>query len=79
MIRRVFIHQNFRTAYCISYSSIVLGVGSLLLASVFHFLRKQGHQLRVRTRKGMLEKAEGRHEIVVSRSEGRDGWGNIVV
>ena len=27
--------------------------------------------------KGMLEKAERRYEIVGSRSEGRDGWGNI--
>ena len=76
-IRRVFIHQIFLSAYCVSYPSIVLGVGSLLLASVFHFLRKQGHQPRVRIRKGMLEKAERRYEIVVSRSEERNGWGNI--
>ena len=77
MIRRVFIHQIFLIAYCVSYPSIVLGVGSLLFGSIFHFLRKQGHQLRVRIRKGILEKAERRYEIVVSRSEGRDGWGNI--
>lgn len=59
MSRRVFIHQILLSAYCVpSYSSIFLDVGSLLLASVFHFLRKQGHRLRDDEEEGVRESRE---------------------
>lgn len=78
MSRRVFIHQILLSAYCVpSYSSIFLDVGSLLLASVFHFLRKQGHQLRVMMRKRVLEQREGMKQLSVGVREAMD-QGNAV-
>lgn len=40
--------------------------------------RKQGHELRVKMREGMLERSEIRYEVVICGSEGRDGAGKGV-